>query len=199
MFIAWFVTKMQHQHLMRKIIVLFNPVLRQLWKIVKDTWTIDASVFRLSFFSDLSSLVWHPPTLSCPSWQNNLVWCRFCTTINVIPGWYPTSSLIQASRIAFSSWLRTWWKNAPVKKWSLWPSRRHLPLSLGRGLPPLAFNPASCLRLTIKDNFATLFKKRDLGCLLFTQTTLVEILCININYKIWRGGRETYYNVYRTD
>ena len=36
---------------------------------------------------------------------------------------------------------------------------------------------------------------RDKGCLLFTQTIWVEILCINKKTrKIWRNGRITRYN-----
>ena len=36
-----------------------------------------------------------------------------------------------------------------------------------------------------------LAEPENLGCLPFTQTIQVEILCINMNYKIGRDGRMT--------
>lgn len=43
------------------------------------------------------------PTWSSFLTQNNLVWWRFWTIINVIPGLYPDSNFKQASRTAFNS------------------------------------------------------------------------------------------------
>ncbi len=50
-------------------------------------------------------------TWSFLSAQKSRVWCRFWTTMNVMPGWYPISIFTQAFRTALNSWLNTYNKH----------------------------------------------------------------------------------------